>query len=46
VELLAGGRVEWASWIKTYPLVEGVEAFHAMLAARGNTIKAVLIPKA
>lgn len=44
VELLASGRVEWVSWIKTYPLVEGVEAFHAMLAARGNNIKAVLIP--
>jgi len=44
VELLASGQVEWASWIKTYPLEEGVEAFHAMLAARGNNIKAVLIP--
>ena len=45
VELLASGRVEWASWIRTYPLVEGVEAFHTMLAAQGNNIKAVLIPK-
>ena len=45
VELLAAGRVEWASWIKTFPLAEGVEAFHTMLAARGNNIKAVLIPE-
>ena len=45
VELLASGRVQWANWIKTFPLVEGVEAFHAMLAARGNDIKAVLIPE-
>ena len=44
VELLASGRVEWASWIRTYPLAEGVDAFHTMLAARGNNIKAVLIP--
>jgi L-iditol 2-dehydrogenase len=44
VELLASGRVEWASWIKTYPLVVGVEAFHTMLAAQGDNIKGVLIP--
>lgn len=44
-ELLASGRVEWASWIKTYPLVEGVEAFHTMLDRQGDNIKAVLIPE-
>jgi threonine dehydrogenase-like Zn-dependent dehydrogenase len=45
VELLESGRVEWASWIKTFPLANGVEAFHTMLAAQGDNIKAVLIPQ-
>jgi len=45
VELLASGQAEWASWIKTYALVDGVEAFYTMLAARGNNIKAVLTPE-
>lgn len=44
VSLLASGRVDGTSWIKTFPLAEGVEAFHRMLAAQGDNIKAVLLP--
>ncbi len=44
VGLLANGQVDGKSWIKTFPLIEGVEAFHRMLAAQGDDIKAVLLP--
>jgi L-iditol 2-dehydrogenase len=43
-ELLASRRVDGSSWIKTFPLVEGVEAFNRMLASQGDDIKAVLLP--
>jgi threonine dehydrogenase-like Zn-dependent dehydrogenase len=43
VDLLANGRIDGTSWIKTFPLVEGVQAFHSMLAARGDDIKGVLM---
>lgn len=42
--LLAGGHVDGSSWVKTFPLVEGVEAFNRMLASQGDDIKAVLLP--
>jgi len=45
VDLLASGRIDGTSWIKTFPLVEGVEAFRSMLAARGDNIKGVLLPE-
>jgi threonine dehydrogenase-like Zn-dependent dehydrogenase len=44
VGLLASGKVDGTSWIKTFPLTEGVEAFQKMLAAQGDNIKAVLLP--
>jgi len=44
VDLLARGEVDGTSWIKTFPLEEGVEAFRSMLAARGDDIKGVLMP--
>ncbi|MEW6129938.1 MAG: alcohol dehydrogenase catalytic domain-containing protein [Acidobacteriota bacterium] len=44
VDLLATGRVETMSWVKTFPLVEGVDAFRRMMAAQGDDIKAVLLP--
>jgi L-iditol 2-dehydrogenase len=44
VDLLASGRVDGASWVKTFPLGEGVDAFGRMLAAKGDDIKAVLLP--
>lgn len=44
VTLMAGQRVDVASWVQTFPLAEGVEAFHKMLAAKGSDIKAVLTP--
>ncbi|MGH8018362.1 MAG: zinc-dependent alcohol dehydrogenase [Opitutaceae bacterium] len=42
LDLIASGRVDAASWAHTFPLEEGVTAFHRMLAARGRDIKAVL----
>lgn len=44
VDLLARNRVDGKSWIKTFPLADGVEAFRRMLAAQGDDIKAVLLP--
>jgi L-iditol 2-dehydrogenase len=44
VSLLASGQVDATSWVKTFPLTNGVDAFHRMLAARGDDIKAVLLP--
>jgi L-iditol 2-dehydrogenase len=43
VSLLASERIDGTSWVKTFPLVEGVEAFHSMLGARGDDIKGVLL---
>ena len=44
VELLASGKVDGVSWVKKFPLVKGVDAFHRMLRADGDDIKAVLLP--
>lgn len=46
VDLLARGRVDGASWIKTFPLEEGVQAFERMLKPKADDIKAVLMPTA
>jgi len=45
LDLMAGGQVDATSWVHTFPLDEGVEAFMRMLAAQGNDIKAVLLPE-
>lgn len=44
VTLMAGRRLDVKSWVQVFPLAEGVEAFHKMLAAHGSDIKAVLVP--
>lgn len=44
LDLLASGEVEAESWVKRYPLTQGVEAFKAMNAAQGDDLKAVLLP--
>lgn len=44
VELMSAGKVDAESWVQTFPLQEGVEAFHRMLNAKGNDIKGVLLP--
>jgi L-iditol 2-dehydrogenase len=44
LDLLSSGRVSTASWVQTFPLSQGVEAFYRMAAAAGNDIKAVLVP--
>jgi len=44
VDLLASGKVEAINWAKQFPLEEGVTAFYRMLAAKGDDIKAVLVP--
>jgi L-iditol 2-dehydrogenase len=44
VDLLAAGKIDGLSWIKAFPLDEGVTAFNRMLAAEGDDIKGVLCP--
>ena len=44
LELLAEGKIEVASWVQSFPLEEGVEAFHRMVAAKGHDIKGILLP--
>ena len=44
VDLLAQGKIDGSSWIKTFPLDEGVTAFNRMLAAEADDIKGVLCP--
>jgi threonine dehydrogenase-like Zn-dependent dehydrogenase len=44
LELMATGKVDALSWVHSYPLADGVAAFHRMLAAKGADIKGVLCP--
>ena len=44
LDLIANGKVDAGSWVTQFPLGNGVEAFHRMLAAQGNDVKAVLKP--
>jgi L-iditol 2-dehydrogenase len=44
LDLMASGKVDVASWVKTFPLDDGVEAFNRALAAKGDDIKIVLVP--
>jgi threonine dehydrogenase-like Zn-dependent dehydrogenase len=43
-DLIADGRIDATSWIKEFPLSDGVTAFERMLNAEGDDIKAVLRP--
>ncbi|MDZ4815574.1 MAG: alcohol dehydrogenase catalytic domain-containing protein [Verrucomicrobiota bacterium] len=40
--LMDAGKVEVASWVKTFSLNDSVKAFHRMLAAKEDDIKAVV----
>ena len=44
VTLMTDKRVEVESWVQSFSLSDGVEAFHKMLAAQGADIKGVLLP--
>lgn len=44
LDLMASGRVDALSWVQSFPLAAGVEAFHRMLGAKGPDIKGVLCP--
>ncbi len=44
LDLMASGKVDALSWMQSFPLSAGVEAFQRMLAAKGSDIKAVLCP--
>lgn len=44
LNLMSSGKVDAQSWVKKFPLSQGVEAFQRMLAAKGNDIKAVVCP--
>lgn len=45
LDLMVSGRVDVQSWVQSFPLSDGVEAFHRMLAAQGFDLKAVLLPQ-
>ena len=45
LDLMAGGKVDPLPWVQPFPLDRGVEAFERMLAARGDDVKAVLMPR-
>ena len=42
--MMASGQVDVESWVHAFPLADGATAFHRMLAAQGDDIKAVLLP--
>ena len=44
LDLMLEGSVDVMSWVRTFPLDQGVEAFQRMLEAKGSDIKAVIIP--
>ena len=44
LDLMAAGKVDALTWVKRFPLSEGVTAFRRMLAAKGDDIKAVICP--
>lgn len=44
LQLMQEGKVETASWVESFPLERGAEAFHRMADARGTDIKAVVAP--
>jgi len=44
VDLMRDGKVDVTSWTTPFPIEDSVSAFRRMLAARGNDIKAVIIP--
>jgi L-iditol 2-dehydrogenase len=44
LDLMASGRVDALSWVQSFPLTAGAEAFQRMLAAKGADIKGVLCP--
>ena len=44
LDLMSAGKVDARSWVQAFPLADGVEAFHRMLAAKGTDIKAVVCP--
>lgn len=44
LELMASGKVETESWVQTFSIERGVEAFERALAGRGGDIKVVVLP--
>ena len=44
LSLMAGGDVDPLPWVQRFPIERGVEAFERMLAARGDDVKAVIVP--
>ncbi len=42
--LMEARKISTDSWVKTFPIIEGVDAFFSMLEGKGSNIKAVLNP--
>jgi threonine dehydrogenase-like Zn-dependent dehydrogenase len=44
LDLMASGAVDPLPWVQRFAIDRGVEAFERMLAARGDDVKAVIVP--
>lgn len=44
LNLLKTGKINAHTWVQHFPLSDGINAFNAMLEAKGNNIKGVLCP--
>ena len=44
LDLMATGKVDPLPWVQRFPIDRGVEAFDRMLAAKGDDVKAVIVP--
>ena len=44
LDLMAAGTIDARTWVKRFPLADGVGAFRRMLAAKADDIKAVVCP--
>jgi len=44
LDLMATGKVDPLPWVQRFPIERGVEAFDRMLAAKGDDVKAVIVP--
>jgi L-iditol 2-dehydrogenase len=44
LDLMSSGKIDPTSWVRRFPLADGVTAFNRMLAAKGGDIKGVVCP--
>ena len=42
--LMQKGLIRTDGWVEAYPLADAARAFHMLLAARSNIVKAIILP--